>query len=201
MANASFTFTLDSFKITDTRSRHEDTDFVSFTLLVKSATGSGTPHTVKKSMGNVNNGVHSVNLSFKNILVDPAHSVVMNYLIVNSVHKNPSEVEAGLEAAGTKLATAGATALGGAIGSVIPALGTVLGMAAGFLAGKLAAIFNADCDGPVAAEQNSFTHHELVAKTAQGKFTHTTKHPGTDSATGCGSNSVYYVTWHIEHHN
>lgn len=41
-----FTFTLGSFRITDTRSRHEDTDFVSFTLQLKSATASGTPKTL-----------------------------------------------------------------------------------------------------------------------------------------------------------
>jgi len=37
------TFSLDSFRITDTRSRHEDTDYVSFTLLVRDANGQGTP--------------------------------------------------------------------------------------------------------------------------------------------------------------
>ena len=105
MANATFTFTLDSFKITDTRSRHNDTDFVSFTMLVKPKTGSGTPHTLTKAMGDVNNGVHPVNLSFPNVSVGPAQSVVLNYLIVNSGHQNPSEVEKGLESAGTKLAT------------------------------------------------------------------------------------------------
>ena len=37
-----FTFTLDSFRITDTRSRHDDTDYVSFTMQLKSASGSTT---------------------------------------------------------------------------------------------------------------------------------------------------------------
>ena len=200
MANT-FTFTLDSFKITDTRSRHNDTDFVSFTLLVKSSTGSGTPQTLKKSMGDVNNGVHAVNLSFSNISVDPSATVVLNYLIVNSGHQNPSQVESTLESTGTSLAIKGATALGAAIGSAIPipVLGTLLGAGAGYLAGQLTGILNANCDGAVAAEQNTFTYNDLLAKTAHGTFTQTTKHPGTDSPTGCGSNSVYYVTWHIQH--
>jgi hypothetical protein len=37
---AVFTFTLDSFQITDTRSLHEDTDYVTYTLLVKTQDGS-----------------------------------------------------------------------------------------------------------------------------------------------------------------
>jgi len=32
---AVFSFTLDSFQITDTRSLHEDTDYVTYTLVVK----------------------------------------------------------------------------------------------------------------------------------------------------------------------
>lgn len=199
MSNA-YTFTLESFKITDTRSRHNDTDFVSFTLLVNSGNANGTPQTIKKSMGDVNNGVHLVNLSFTNIVVDPSASVVMNYLIVNSGHQSPSQIESALESTGTSLAVKGATALGAVAGSFIPipALGTLLGAGAGFLAGKLTGIINANCDGAVAAEQNTFSAADLLAKTAHGTFTQTTKHPGTDSPIGCGSNSVYYVTWHIQ---
>lgn len=195
-----YTFTLDSFRITDTRSRHNDTDFVSFTLMLKAGNGNGMPQTVKKAMGDVNNGVHPINLSFANVTVDPASSVVLNYLIVNSGHQNPSQIESTLESTGTSLAVKGATALGAAAGSFIPipALGTLLGAGAGFLAGKLTSILNANCDGPVAAEQNTFTGADLLAKTAGGVFSHTTKHPGTDSPIGCGSNSVYYVTWHIQ---
>jgi hypothetical protein len=195
-----FTFTLASFNITETRSRHDDTDYVSFTLLVKSSTGSGTPKTLTKSMGDVNNGVHNVNLSFPNIAIDPSETVVLNYLIVNSGHKSPSEVESGLETAGTKLAVAGATALGGAIGSVIPGFGTILGGAVGFLAGELTGLLDADCDGAVAAEQDTLVYNDLIARTANGTFSQETKHPGTDSPSGCGSNSVYYVTWFMQSH-
>ncbi len=197
MANT-FTFTLDSFRITDTRSRHNDTDFASFTLLLKSSTANGTPQTLKKSMGDVNNGVHPVNLSFPDITVDPSASITLNYLIVNSGHQNPGQIESTLESAGSSLAIKGATDLGGAIGSVIPGFGTLLGGLTGLLAGELTSILNANCDGAVAAEQNTLTYNDLIAKTAGGTFTQTTKHPGTDSPWGCGGNSVYYVTWHIQ---
>ncbi len=193
-----FSFSLDSFKITDTRSRHEDTDYVSFTLLVKPNNGTGTPQTLTKSMGNVNNGVHKVNLSFPRVSVGPTDVVVLNYLIVNSSHKNPSQVVSTLESTGSKLATEAGTAAGAAIGSVIPGLGTALGAIAGWLAGEVTSLLNANCDGAVAAEQNTFTYNDLVSRTAKGTFTHETKHPGTDSAHGCGSNSMYYVTWHMQ---
>ena len=150
-------------------------------------------------MGDVNNGVHPVNLSFPNISVDPSANITLNYLIVNSGHQNPGQIESTLESTGTSLAVKGATALGGVVGTVIPGFGTLLGLGAGFLAGQLTGILNANCDGAVAAEQNTFTLNDLLARTAQGPFTQTTKHPGTNSPWGCGGNSMYYVTWHIQH--
>ena len=199
MADQTFTFTLDSFRITDTRSLHEDTDYVSFTLGVDKAGTMGAPQTLTKYMGDVNNGTFQVNLSFPKVAVGPTDLIVVNYLIVNTGHKNPSQTVSTLENAGTQLAIKGGAAAAGAIaGSAIPGLGTALGAIAGWLAGEIVSIINANCDGPVAAEQNRFTLSDLMAKTAAGKFTHTTKHPGIDSAHGCGSNSVYYATWHIQ---
>ena len=49
----------------------------------------------------MNNGTHAVNLSFQNIAVNPSDTVTMNYLIVNTGHKSPSEVVSTLESAGT----------------------------------------------------------------------------------------------------
>lgn len=194
-----YTFTLDSFRITNTRSRHEDTDYVSFTLLVKPKTGNGTPQTLKKSMGNLNNGTFAVNLAFKDVEVHPEDTVTMNYLIVNSGHKSESQIFSTLDSTAGKLATAGATAAVGAlIGSAIPGLGTALGAVAGWLAGEITGVLDADCDGAVAAEQDTLDYHDLMAKTLKGDFKQETKHPGTDSAHGCGSNSEYYVTWHLK---
>src|SRR4051794_17676494 len=154
MANA-FTFTLDSFKITDTRSRHEDTDYVSFTLLVKSANGSGTPQTLTKYMGDVNNGTFPVNLSFPKIAIGPTDVAVLNYLIVNTGHKNPSQVVSTLEDTGTKLATSAGGAAGAAIGSALPGLCTALGAIAGLVARKVVSLLHSNVDGAGAAEQKS----------------------------------------------
>ena len=195
-----FTFTLDSFQITDTRSRHEDTDFVTFTLLVQPNGGApATPQTLTKSMGDLNNGTYPVGLSFPNVKVGADDTVVINYLIVNSGHSSESSIYSTLDSTAGKLATAGGSAAAGAIiGSAIPGAGTALGALAGWLAGELTGILDANCDGPVAAEQLSLTYNDLLQKTANGSWSETTKNPGTDSATGCGSNSMYYVTWHIQ---
>jgi hypothetical protein len=52
--------------------------------------------------------------------VNPADTVVLNYLIVNSGHKNPGQVTSALESAAGKLAMEGGTLLGNAI---VPAIG------------------------------------------------------------------------------
>ena len=85
----SFNFTFDSFQITQTRSQHQDTDHVSFTLKV----GSRAPQALVRSIGRVNKGLHTVNLSFANIPVNASDSVVLNYMIVNSGGDTAADVE------------------------------------------------------------------------------------------------------------
>ena len=201
VTGASFNFTLISMKITNTRSRHEDTDFVSFTMQQTSNNKAVTANkTLHKSMGDLNNGTFSINLTFQAVHVQDGDHIAVNYLVVNSGHQKADEVYATLSKAGSNMATAGLAAAGAAIGTAIPipGLGTALGALGGFLVGQITAIINANCDGPVAAENNVFKLSDLLERTAHGKFTHETKHPGTDSASGCGSNSEYYVTWSIE---
>jgi len=198
MAN-SFSFVLESFQITDTRSLHKDTDYVSFSLIVKPQKGKGIAHTLKKAMGDLNNGTFNVNLSFPNVVVNATDTVKLNYLIVNSGHKSPSEVESLLEKAGTDLLSAAGNAGGDALEGLIPVpfLGSALGALGKWLGGEISCIINANCDGMVAAEQATFKYADLLARTQKGPFTQTTKHPGSDSPTGCGRNSTYFVTWQM----
>lgn len=195
-----FNFELVNFIITDTRSRHDDTDYVTFTLLDSPTTaGGGTPQTQTKAMGNVNNGTHPVGLQFSNIAVPTAGQVTMNYLIANSGHSSESQVYSVMEKAGSALALKGLTAAGAAIGTAIPIplLGTLLGAAAGWLVGEVSSLLSANCDGAVAAEQDVFKYQDLVSLTATGPHTQKTTHPGSNSPDGCGGNSMYYVTWTI----
>jgi PASTA domain len=185
-----FSFVLDSFQITDTRSLHNDTDYVQFALLVTPQGGEGTPQSMTSLPFDVNNGDHPVNMSFPNVEVNPTDTVTLSYVILNS-GANPSAVVSVLENVGIKLLTAVGPDFG-------QALGSLLGL--NFfetLAQQFAILVNVDCDGPVAAERVSFTFNDLVSGTAHGALTRTTEHPGTDSPLGCGSNSLYFVTWHV----
>ena len=193
-----FTFSLDSFQITDTRSLHDDTDYVTFTLLVTPQGGTGTPQTLTKSMGDVNNGNHAVNLSFPNVVVNPTDTVTFNYIIAN-MGNAPSQFLGLLKAASVNLLTTLGVDAGDELGSLIsvPNLGDLGKTFIQWLAEQVVGIFFANCDGPVAAEQVSYTFPALVAKTANGTFNHTTQHPGSNSSRGCGGNSFYYVSWHM----
>lgn len=200
MPPTTFSFTLDSFSIFQTRSRHEDTDFASLTVSVQPPGGTGTSNTVKKSIGNVNNGLHSVLLTIPEVPVNQGDVVYMSYLIVNAGHSSPSAIETALENAGTKLATAAGAAIAGAtVGSSVPLVGTAIGAVLGFLAGEIENILTANCDGTVAAEVQVFSYDQLVSDTSTlGYFNWETNHPGTKSATGCGENSSYLTGWHID---
>jgi hypothetical protein len=143
-------------------------------------------------MGDLNNGTHTVNLSFNNVSVNPTDTVVLNYLIVNSGLSERVVVETTLEGVGAQLVIDGA-------GLNVPQLSSALKVLANWLADNFQDIVNsaAGCDGPVAAEQDAFTGADLAIKTANGRFTQSTKHPGLDSHFGCGGNSVYIVNWHM----
>lgn len=196
----SYTFTLESFRITDTRARHNDTDFVAVSVKV----GNNPPITVPtKAMGDVNNGVHQVGISIPNVQAGPTTVVAFSYSIVNSGHdkdKIGQALEKVVSAASSKAAAAGAGAVGTAVGGPAGTLiGTVGTQALGWALGKLEGILFPNCDGPVAAADHAFTGAQLAQRTAGGKVFRTVDdNKGSDSPTGCGSNSRYYVTWSVQ---
>ena len=201
---ASYTFHLVSMQVLNTRSRHEDSDKASLTVAVGPG---GTPTTVTKDLGDVNNGTFPIGLSIGPIQIsDPNIGVAMNYVILNSGHQSWDDINKILTGTGASLAAAGAkaatSAVGAAIGAevgstLVPVIGTALGLLAGWLVDQVTGLLTADCDGPVAAEQPAFKGLQLWNNTVRGPYTHTTYHPGIDSAHGCGSNSIYTVTWSI----
>jgi hypothetical protein len=204
-APAEYTFTVVSMEIEDTRSVHEDSDKISFSVAVNDKPA----QTVTKDLGNKNNGTFPIGLSVGPVEVTSASDgIAMNYLIVNAGHSSSSSVQSDLDKVGTALAQQGAktaeqaagSAIGLSMGSfVFPVIGSILGLIAGWLVGELLGVVFADCDGPVAAEQAAFKGNELWTQTQNPSrsVTHTTYHPGTDSSIGCGSNSRYFVTWEI----
>ena len=198
---ATYTFRLVSYDIANTRSRHEDTNFVSLGLVLNG----GTPQTQQQSMGDQNNGTFQVTAHLTQIVVDKADAkVVFNYTIVNAGHATPSDVVKALQTTTTTLLNQGAAWVGTTVGSSLGAfggpIGTAIGALVGWLGGKALGLLFADCDGPVAAEQVSFTGQDLwnlTGASAPPPFAKTTHHPGTDSASGCGSNSDYTTHWTV----
>ena len=175
---AKFNLTVDSFGITQTRSKHEDTNFIGLTW----KPGSLGATTVFQPLGNVNNGTHSVNLSLSGIDINQDDSFVFNYIIVNAGSANSDEVRAALEAVGAAWANGG--------GPPAPPLTSADGIDTDYLVAQLNGIFRSTCDGIVAAEQNHLTYGQLP-------IAHQTPQPGTHSPSGCGNNSQYTVHWHI----
>src|SRR4051794_25136137 len=146
-----YTFTLQSFRITDTRSLHEDTDYVTIAVAVDNSSPITLP---TKAMGDLNNGTFKVNMSIPKVTVPPTSKVAFTYSIVNSGY-DKNTIEQALQKAVSAGAGVTATEMGG--GSFITdALSKVTG------------IIFADCDGVVAQGKHVFTGADLAAKTAGG---------------------------------
>ncbi len=196
-----YTFTLTNFRITDTRSLHNDTDYVSISVAVNGQPPIKLP---AKSMGDVNNGTHQVSLTIPNVMVGPTNTVAFVYTIVNSGY-NSNSVEQALQKivnlGAEKGAGAGSAALCGLVTedpSVAKTCDSVGTSAATWVMGKLDGILFPNCDGTVAAATHGFTGAALAKGTANGGvMSGTDDNKGTDSPTGCGSNSRYFVSWTI----
>jgi len=192
---ALYTFRLDCFQISDTRSLHTDTDYVAIGLQI----GDRTFPTQTKAMGDLNNGHYPVGLAFEDILIaDPATPVIFNYQIVNSGHASQADLDHALTSGAAQLAAQGAAALGDAL---VPGTGSIWGMAASAAVQWLGGILFADCDGPVAIDQvarKAEAIDQAIEKAnTWGTYSDTRFYPGTDSPAGCGSNSQYTVTWSV----
>ena len=197
-----YKFRLESFRITDTRSLHNDTDFVSAALHV------GTNPTMSlptKSMGDVNNGTFNLGMEFANVSVPDTTVVTFTYSIVNTgFAKNDIEQAAqkAVATAASKAAAAASTALGGVLGGPLGSGIAIVGnKSAAWAINKLESFIFANCDGTVAAGDHSFTGAQLAHLTSGGKvITVTDENNGTVSPHGCGGNSHYFVTWSITPH-
>lgn len=180
-----YKFVIDNCQITNTRSVHEDTDYANLGVAVGNALVNGGTQT--KSLGNLNNGVHTIDLEVGPTPVanDPNTPVIIAFQIVNSGHTDYSTIVDAMSAGTGALITA-----------FVPVPG--VGTAAGFVAKYLGGIFTANCDGPVAVDKIVTNGEQIAEWTANGPHSVTKNYPGTDSPTGCGSNSQYDVTWHVE---
>src|SRR5262249_33890884 len=157
----------------------------------------------------LNNGTYQTGLSVAADIPNDNTPVAVNYVIVNNGHSGKDVVERALQTAvaapgdeAVKVAsgaTKGGTEsaiLGAALGiSPVPLGGTAIAVLSAWVVGKIGTLLFADCDGTVAAGIRIYTGSQIIQKTTGGqKLTETVHHPGTDSPTGCGSNSSYFTT-------
>jgi hypothetical protein len=178
-----YKFVLDNCEISNTRSLHQDTDYASLAVSVNNKIAGGPKTTF---MGDVNNGLHQINLEVGPIpvAVDQNTPVDIGLQIVNSGHPDYST-----------MITALSNSMGSLVNDFVPGAGT----AAEYVVKNLGSLLDlGNCDGPVAVDKIYTNGQQLADWTANGPHTVTKYYPGTDSATGCGSNSQYKVTWHVE---
>jgi hypothetical protein len=176
-----YSFVLDSFTIENTRSLHDDTDYLSWTLAVIPEGSQPNPQTKVKSMGAINSGTHTVNLQFQNVTVNPTDTVILSYLIFNAGSSSRVEVETTLEKVAAQLVTAGASL-------DVPQLDSALSALSKWLPVQVKNITKSLCDGTVAVEQDQFTGPGFP-------LSHFTSHQGGDVSIFCSA-SLYIVRWH-----
>jgi hypothetical protein len=213
-----YTFKLDGFHIDNTRSRHQDTNTVTFGLQM-----SGQKFPVQSFFaGDVNNGDHAVNLVFGSVLIsDGDHPAVFSYEIYNGdASQLPTDL---VTMANTLLAkmtdltikttgvdTGFANFSSGEAGADVPTTGRgsnpfddTSGWSGLFLEAivvDIGSFLFPDCDGFVAADAIGRTKaqwDELIDIAGGATFRKTLRYPGSNSPAGCGSNSDYIVTWSV----
>lgn len=192
------TFTMDSFGISQTRSLHNDTDIVYLSATV----GAGNPVPLQKSMGDVNNGTHSVGLSVEVDIPDDDTIVVFSIMICNAGHGGSDAEDKAAQSALSTIAkeiikhgalTAGAVTIGSV---VVPFFDSALLALSGILAAQeLSLLLFGGCDGPVAHCTYPFTCSDLIRRTNSGqKIPQITEHRGTKSPGYCNSSDLRYST-------
>jgi hypothetical protein len=211
-----YSFKLEMFHIDNTRSRHEDTDTVDFGLQI------GTQQLPVQSFfaGDVNNGDHGVNLVFGSVLATDADTpVAISYEIYNG---DASKLAIGLDSLAKKILTqvidqtvktSGVSDNGfpnlssGEAGADIPQkenpfLDTSSWSTVFFesIFVGVGGFFFPDCDGFVAADGiggRKRVWDKLIDASGGATLRTSMHYPGSDSPSGCGSNSDYSVTWSV----
>ncbi|MCJ1363731.1 hypothetical protein MMC16_002840 [Acarospora aff. strigata] len=210
-----YSFSVDVIQCNITRSRNDDTLYISASVAVAGR----EPMKASKTLGEHAEGFTYPGINLAKIPLSDDEIAVFTYVIVNAGHQSSNVVLKTIEDAATSLAKTGANAaaqaigtaggaaagaaIGALIGSSVPVVGTLVGAALGALAvkffGNIVDLLNPNCDGPIASAVQTFTGAELRNKLNSGQpLTHKDSNPGIDSPSGCGRNSEYYTTWSVK---
>ncbi len=182
---ADYTFTINSIMIRNPRTHHAgvdgtDTDVIGTTVVVN-----GTQAAIAgETIGDVKRGNHNVGFSIVVTQVRPGDRLNFVDAVVNA--GDPS----------SQATTTEVTGIIGKVASIVPVVGSALGAIAGGV-GDAINFFGPDCDGPVVADSIPATGADLALWTQNGPYKRTIGFPGTNSNSGCGSNSFYEVTYTV----
>ena len=219
-----YLFDIPSFHISMMRTGHaglkdgSDTDYVSMGVKVRGQPASVLTRPVgDQTGGNVDVGLFTI----PPVFVSETDEVYFHYSVINSSAGSSGATQilenvastiftalekadeaaikdfTGLDLSGLTPQQAGAL-LGAQLGNfVLPGLGTVLGALAGWFADSIESLVFPNCDGPVALGVFVFSAAKLRQLTQNGVYVQTDEHAGLTSASGCGQNSDYQVTWNL----
>ncbi|WP_348267617.1 hypothetical protein P8936_17965 [Edaphobacter paludis] len=199
-------FTVVSFAIDNTRSVHEDTDYVGVAITQNKK--EVAPQT--KRIGNVNNGTHAVNMTVSvPSEYTTADTFVFSYLVINHGGGKTQDV---LDHCASAMTQPALTTFNAAQAVIVSVNGVQLPTSLSTdlrAADNINALWNPikvafkqlssdHCDGPVALDSFSFTGaalNEMILTSQANPFS--IIYLGIDSAVGCGSNSHYSVQWRV----
>lgn len=216
-----YTIRLERIHVSKTRSPHTDTNYLTFSV----KNGASDPLKIYAKLGNMPDGDYRVsdlinrtpqpssgigpsNASDFIEIYNPKDTVIINWAIMNRGHANDQTAISEITQIGDKLID---RYLGSGSGAGTPegmgntsidgeGWGSSIDWAkiVKWVFGWLIELLDPNCDGGVVAQTITTNASELAAKTKGGTtFTKTLAYPGTNSAVGCGENSLYFVTYSI----
>ncbi len=182
-----YLFVLDSANVGYTRSLNKDTDYASFGVAVANQIVKGAPK--HRLVGDLSSGPYLIDLEIGPIPIpnDPNIPVTIGFLIVNSFY--PADTTDHINTINNDIDAGTKALINSYSGS---------GSSLAFADKYLGDILTSYCDGTVAADKIVTNGQEIAQWTTTGSHSVFTTYHGTDSPIGCGSNSLYYVTWHVK---
>lgn len=198
-----YRFIVTQFHVANTRSLHEDELYLSHSVHVDGVMVASD----FKHLGSFNNGTYPTQAQGiqAQVINDPLANVDLLFGLVNAGNASSETVKQAM--LGTAQQLVGVGGGGGAGLSVSSALAAIPGPSYVTLPlmalGKLWDWLHTNCDGPVAADHLGATRFVIdtwADDDPNGEVTITDKrYYGVDSPDGCGSNSVYDLTWFVQH--
>jgi hypothetical protein len=198
---------VDYVRCVEPRSTHSDTDYASASVAI----GNWPSVNLVQALGDLTSTweAQTNGLSLGPTTIELAELTSFNYLVVNNGSAEPAAVMAALAQGGEGLNLGSVASISSQLDSgvakivevgidsvlsSVPVFGSIVVVIANWLIDQLSGIFTGRCDGLVAAELIVFSGEPDSLQLTDAPIVH----PGTDSATLCGANSIYEVWRTVE---